>query len=961
MTMKIPDSTARACAWAIVAWALAVSVVSAQTTSSSLSGTVRTRAGGPVPGAVVQARSDGAGGVRSVVTDDRGRYRLDSLLPGSWLVAARLAGGGISESRVVELRLQQTVRLDFVVDTGLAERVTVTAERPLVDPRQTGGQLSLSGETISTMPTTGRVFTDLALLNSAAGAAPASGLAGEREAVFMLNGQSARSNSFLVDGLDNNDHTSGTNLNSFYSQQIIQEFVLMTHQYSPEFGRASGGVLNIITRRGGSEHSGEAFVEGTSSSWNSAGTLVDSLPDSGYSQDSNSRLSAGFNFSGPIREDKAFYFVAYEHRRADEVIPFTGVTDDGVVGGRLVAPADDDNLFVRADFNLGENHTLMTRVSFDERSDGGQSVGGVHTPEVGFTFDEQDLTFASSLTSVISPRLVNEVRLLAARSTLEQTANSRDPRVEHPSGIWGGSHINSQLRDEDRVQLVENLTWSSANHTTKFGVDVVWSDTRIQVGFNPLGSFLYDTDEDEAGEIVEAALSYSLVSGLADQNLTDTKVALFAQDRWDVGAGLLLDYGLRYDVNSYTLPGRVDSVIPNGNAQRDTDNIAPRFGFTYTPGKKGKWVIRGGAGIFYDKLVLGFPAAVAVTSGTSIALTFPGIFQTPFNESWFDTWTDRLLPIFIIPELALRFSSDTELETPFNVQYTLGFDRALGKHHAIRANVVHALGYNLPLMRDLNPVRGLFYIGTVCDENYNDPTFETGDLPCHLDDPTTGSIAAITTTGQSWYTGVDLRWRWQGENAWLSTSYTWADAEDLGPDPLKGDLYLPPDSDNLRGERARSDGARKHGLVLAGDLGLPWAGLRMSGVLRLSSGLPYNVTTGRDDNLDGLTTDRPEGVGRNSGKHTDLTVVNELRVEAGLPPVESLSEPSFSQIDLRLYRQFQFRGGRSRGEIYFQVINVLDQENPGLIEGRVLAGNFGGVIGLAGPPRSIELGLKFGY
>jgi hypothetical protein len=135
----------------------------------------------------------------------------------------------------------------------------------------------------------------------------------------------------------------------------------------------------------------------------------------------------------------------------------------------------------------------------------------------------------------------------------------------------------------------------------------------------------------------------------------------------------------------------------------------------------------------------------------------------------------------------------------------------------------------------------------------------------------------------------------------------------------------------------------------------------MSSVLRLSSGLPFNVTTGRDDNLDGISTDRPAGVGRNTGKHTDLTVVNELRAEAGLPPVESLREPSFSQIDLRLYRAFQFRGGRSRGEVYFQVINVLDQENPGLIEGRVLAGNFGGVIGLAGPPRSITLGLKFGY
>ena len=90
--------------------------------------------------------------------------------------------------------------------------------------------------------------------------------------MFTVNGQSGRSNSFLVDGMDNNDLTSGTNMGSFFSQQVIDEFVLLTNQFAAEFGRASGGMLNIVTRQGSNDRSWDGFLQGTTAGWNRSGT-----------------------------------------------------------------------------------------------------------------------------------------------------------------------------------------------------------------------------------------------------------------------------------------------------------------------------------------------------------------------------------------------------------------------------------------------------------------------------------------------------------------------------------------------------------------------------------------------------------------------------------------------------------------------------------------------------------------
>ena len=990
----------RQAAWLVVAMLAAGGGVWAQSTSSSLKGTVRDTDRRPVPDVAVQALSRSSGIVRNAITDSTGSYRIDLLPPGTWIVVARREDGATSESRTVTLGLQQTVELNLVLGSGLTEQVSVRAEAPLLDPGRTGGELRVAGSRADSLPLSGRVMTDLALLDSSVRSAPPGNFYGERGSVFVINGQSGRANSFLVDGLDNNDQTSGTALNAFFSQQVIREFVVLTHHYAPEFGRASGGVLNIVTERGGNEVGAEVFAQGSSSNLNDPGSFVSSLPVQQGLSDSHRNFSTGFKLGGPFKKDRAFYFLAFEHQEIDQVVPFTGIGRDGVVGGWMEAPNRDDNIFFRTDFNLSPDNFLMVRISGDDRTTHGLNVGGVTTPEAGFELEEQDLQLAASLTTIASPNMLNEVRMLVGASSFNQFANSDRPGVERPSGVFGGNNLNRQLRDEDRIQLVDNLTWRRGSHTMKFGVDVVRSRTRIQVGFNPNGNFLYVTDDpfepgdcgqlfisdipvdpndpsvrerairegvhcfgdpngvnddfpsddvvDELGVLLTYPLVFTLIEGEPEAVLDDTGIALFVQDRWQVGPRLLLDYGLRYDTSTFSLPKEtsVPSSIPNGGAGRDRDNIAPRLGFTLTPGADRKLVIRGGAGVFYDKLVLAFPGVAAITSGTQIGLTFPQGFTFEITEDVVEQkgLDEVRKDIFFPQELTLRFSTGSELDTPYATQFNLGVERAVGDHGVWEASVIRTQGYHQAVMKDLNPVDTINFLG----------------IPVHRD-ATTGSIAAVVTEGRSWYTGLDLGWRWRGEQGWLSASYTWSKSLDLGPDPLKGGIYLPPNSDNLLLEKGRSDHDRRHRLVVAGETGLGWMGFRASTVLQLSTGAPFNVTTGRDENLDGITTDRPAGVGRNTGEDTPLGPVNQLRAQEGLPPVGSLREPSLVQVDLRIWKPFGLSDGTSGGEFFLQVFNLLNRFNGGPVEGRIASRSFSEPIGQVGLPRTVELGLKFRF
>jgi hypothetical protein len=986
---------------AMLALALAWGAVRAQTTSSALSGSVHTPGGEPLADAVVQARSDATGVVRFVTTDERGRYRIDLLTPGSWWVSVQTPAGKPTPPKIVKLGLQQTLDVDFEIQPEMTESVTVQAEAPVLDAQRTGGELRVGGQLVENLPVSSGVVWDLALLDSSVKPVATGGgeFYGERGAVFVVNGQSGRSNSFLVDGLDNNDQISGTSMNSYFSQSVIREFVVLTNQFSAEFGRASGGLLNIITEQGNNTPTGEFFLQGASHNWNAPGDFVGSLPQQPGLQDSSDNYLTGFKMGGPFKKDQAFGFLSYERQRGNQVIPYAALQRDGTYGGWMVGPSKGDSLFLRGDFNLNASNFLMVRLSGDKRRTDGINVGGIRAPESGFDLEEQDWQLAATLNTVLSPKTINEARLLIGGSEFDQYARSLRSGIERPSGVDGGSPLSLQLRDEARLQLIDNVTFSVDGHMFKFGVDFTRSRARAATSFDPYGGFLYNTDKpfnpgdcgdiifsqidpddpyapipctvpgadangngipNEPGMIGTYPVVFSWIKGAPKVRLDDTKITAFAQDSWDIRHDLRLDFGLRYDVSTFHLPAdlRIPSVIPNGGAGIDSNDIAPRFAFAWTPFDDGRLVVRGGAGIFYDKIVLAFPAVSAVTSQMEVLTYFPQALTVELTEDMVRKFVDMgiLEQVLVFPKKYMMFfSTATTLDTPYSRQISLGAELATGRRSSVHAEVVSALGYHQPLMRDLN------YVVRVKDRN---TPFAT---PVHLDeslgvpeDQLVGSIAALVTEGRSWYNGLTVGWRTQGAAGGFSASYTLSRSEDLGPDPLKGGLGLPPQSIDLDLEKGRSDTDRRHRLTLYGEAPLPWLGLRIATIIQAASGAPFNVTTGKDDNLDGVTSDRPVGVGRNSGAGTSLLPVNNLRIKEGLPLVTSLEEPYFLQVDLRVHWPWGDKG-RWNGDFYLQMYNLFDRENTGLVQGRVISKDFGKTIALASPPRTLEIGVRAGF
>ena len=191
-------------------------------------------------------------------------------------------------------------------------------------------------------------------------------------------------------------------------------------------------------------------------------------------------------------------------------------------------------------------------------------------------------------------------------------------------------------------------------------------------------------------------------------------------------------------------------------------------------------------------------------------------------------------------------------------------------------------------------------------------------------------------------------------------SYTLSKAFDQTSDPLKGGVSLPPDSNDIEGERARADNDQRHRAVFSGTWRSNWWKLKFSPLVTYASGTPFNVTLGVDANTDGFSQERPAGVGRNSGAGTSMAAINAARDEQGLEPFEGdLSEPDFLQVDFRISRMFPM--GHSYLEAYAQVFNVFDRANIGLIDGAVNSPTFGHSLVVVGPPRIVELGARFGF
>jgi hypothetical protein len=306
----------------------------AQVNTATLSGTVMDPKGGTVAGAKVTLTSTATGSQRNSVTDDAGRYNLVGLPPGQYKMT--VDGGAnfaVYENASVVLTVGEAATFDPRLDLkGMQQSVTVTTETAPIETTKTDVSDTVTQRRIDNLPINGRNYINFTLTNSQTtrdvsptiGPAPNSGLS--------IGGARARGNMVSVDGADAGDN-SVNGIRSTISQEGVQEFQLILSNYNAEYGRATGGVINIVTKGGGNEFHGDAFGFFRNKAFqarNAFSGQVDPITGNlNPTKQAYTRTQSGLTFGGPLKKDKTFYFFSYEYTQREE----TGFASIGLAQG----------------------------------------------------------------------------------------------------------------------------------------------------------------------------------------------------------------------------------------------------------------------------------------------------------------------------------------------------------------------------------------------------------------------------------------------------------------------------------------------------------------------------------------------------------------------------------------------------------------------------------------------------
>src|SRR5919108_4142934 len=278
--------------------------------TAQLSGTVTDPQGAVIQAATVTVRDTAKNFERTTQTNGEGRYQFLLLPPGDYTVTVEAKGFGKVAVRDT-LTVGQIAELPVAMKLTSGEVVEVSAQAEIIETQRTSSTNTIQQQRIDNLPINGRNYVNFALTDSqtqrdiapSIGAAPTSGI--------NFGGQRARSNLVNVDGMDYVDN-SVNGIRSTVSQEAVQEFQIIDNGYAPEYGRASGGVVNIVTRSGGNDYHGTAF------GYLRHRSIQAVNPFSTVSDPAYTRAQAGFTLSGPIVKNRTFWFLSYETTRRQE-------------------------------------------------------------------------------------------------------------------------------------------------------------------------------------------------------------------------------------------------------------------------------------------------------------------------------------------------------------------------------------------------------------------------------------------------------------------------------------------------------------------------------------------------------------------------------------------------------------------------------------------------------------------
>lgn len=901
-------------------------------TSATLSGRVSDADDAAVGGASVTATNLDTNQKQTATSDAEGRYRFSYLSVGTYRLAAEAAGFAPHERRntlTVGQALDVPLRLAVA---NVAESIDVTTAEPVVETVRTQLAETIRPREIDDLPLNGRNFLDLALLvpgvsrtntGSNQRFAETSAVPGQG---LSVAGQRNLNNSFVVDGLSANDDAADLT-GTYYSQEVIREFQVVTSGGIAEFGRASSGVVFVVTQSGTNDWRSRLYGFLRNQRFDARHPLAprkDALTQGQY----------GASAGGPLRRDRTFLFANFEQtRRHDSVVITIAPANVASINNRLalinypgqrvetgLVPGghDSTNFFARVDHRLDASNLLAARYSLYRISaTNSRNVGGLNADGRGTALGNSDQTVAASNVTTVSSRTLNEARFQFTRSRLDAPVNDATGPAVNIAGVanFGTATFSPLARDIDLYELVDNVSTQRGAHSLKGGVGLLCN--RVDIDFPGALQGVY-TFAGLANFLNGAYVSFQQAFGAPAQVQSNPNLGLFVQDEWRPHPALTVNAGLRYDVQGLPDPIRTD-----------TNNFAPRVGLAYAPWDR-KTVLRAGFGLYFDRIPL---------RATSNALQRDGskylVVQLSPTQTGAPVFPNVLAALpATLPTRPNITRIDPDIENGYGQQLNLQIERELPGDASFSIGYLRLRGLHLIMSRNVNVPRFHASAGV---PNLGRP------------DASWGNISRFESSGNSHYDGMVVAYnrraaRWSS----VRVSYTLSKAIDDA-----GNFFFstPQNNFNPRDDRGLSDNDQRHRLVVSGALEAPTGsddglrrllrGFRLGYIFTYASHLPFNILTGNDRNFDTNTNDRPAGLGRNTGRGFD-----------------------FASLDLRLSRRLRL-GERVALEVLAEDFNVLNRANLAVPNNTFGAGASAlpafGQPTAAFDPRQLQFGLRLDF
>ncbi|MBI4454892.1 MAG: TonB-dependent receptor [Acidobacteria bacterium] len=840
--------------------------VLAQEITATISGVIKDETGALLPGVSVTVKNQETGRVRTVITDDEGRYRAPNLPVGGYEVEAVLAGFQTGVRTGIKLTVGREAIVDFALRVGeITEKVTVTGEAPLVETTKSELSALVDEKKIRDLPLNGRSYTQLALLQPGVirtASASFNTLSGGGEKL-VIGGARPMNTIFYLDGTDIRDsfgRTPGSAAGQNLGVETIREFSVLTSVFSAEFG-GSGGVINTVSKSGTNELHGSVFEFLRNSALDARNFF-----DPGKNPPPFKRNQFGFAVGGPMRRDQTFFFGSYEGLRerlnTSNVIrvPDTAAREGRLPSGPVTIPPlikkyldamplpngrifndgtgeftgpqnrpiDEDYYMVKVDHQLSGTDSFYVRYTFDDAT----QVSPQSFPQffVDSATRYQYVTIEEN--KVISSGLLNTFRFSFTRSNggSKNRAENVDPslsliplpdRLAPQTNIpalsqFGTNFIGDRTVIQNVFQFTDKLSYVTGRHSIKTGVDF----SRIQQ--NGFSAYLKHGQArfNSYREFLEGKIFawQFLVPGTGTiRGFRQNVFALYVVDDIRVSSKFTLNLGLRWEfaASPTEVAGRVANLrdLLHDTAPTIGDpffrvskvNLDPRVGLAWDPFGTAKTAIRAGWGIFHQQVT---PAVWNVS-----------IMQMPPFQTRAQFVNPPLPPpsSFSGPSAANPSPTEFNLSTPDMMQWNLTAQQQFWGGTVVSASYVGSRGIHLPGAQNVNIAR----FTTLPDGRKfwpeNSPRFN----------PAFSSMELRSFGGTSSYNSfqIGVNKRFSG-GLQLQGSYTFGSNIDLVSDIQSGAYSDPYD---LKRDRGLSDNDVKHNLSLNWTYDLP-AGSTLGGI-----------------------------------------------------------------------------------------------------------------------------------